>query len=163
GPGRTLVPRGIHRHNVGSAGLRGHRREAGSAILRMDDFRLLLWEEAISVRPGYVRLMERIKSVARDYGIEVLCVLLALEVVVVAAFRHQAPGDSRMTWFNVLAIPVVIAPMLGRRRFPFAAPAAVWLLATAASVVDGRLVANSVSGFVAGVIAAFLLGNLRDG
>ncbi len=129
----------------------------------MDDFRLLLWEEAISARPGYVRLMERMRSVARGYGIEALCVLLALEVVVVAAFRPRAPGEPRMTWFDVLAIPLVIAPLLGRRRFPFAAPAAVWLLAMAASVVDGRLVANSASGFVAGLIASFLLGNLRDG
>jgi signal transduction histidine kinase len=106
--------------------------------------------------------MERMRSVARRYGIEVLCVLLAVEGVVVAAFWHPVPGEPRMTWFGVLAIAVVVAPLLGRRRFPFSAPAAVWLLATAASVIDGRLVANSLSGFLAGMIAAFLLGNLRE-
>ena len=38
------------------------------------------------------------------------------------------------------AIALVVLPLLARRRFPFAAPAAVWLLAAALSFVDGRLV-----------------------
>ena len=39
---------------------------------------------------------------------------------------------------------------------------AVWLIAAALSFVDGRLVVFTVSIFVAGMAAAFLLGNLRD-
>jgi signal transduction histidine kinase len=107
--------------------------------------------------------VERFRSVARGYGIEALTVLLAVESVVATAFRRTVPGEPRMMWFDVLAIPLVIAPLLGRRRFPFSAPAAVWLLAATASVIDGGLVANSVGGFLAGMIASFLLGNLRDG
>ena len=60
------------------------------------------------------------------------------------------------------AVALVVLPLLARRRFPFAAPAAVWLLAAALSFVDGRLVVFTVSAFVAGMAAAFLLGNLRD-
>ena len=60
------------------------------------------------------------------------------------------------------AIAVVVLPLLFRRRFPFAAPAAVWVAAAAVSFVDGRLIVFSVSASIAGVVAAFLLGNLED-
>jgi signal transduction histidine kinase len=107
--------------------------------------------------------MERLRTMARGYGLEVLAVVLAIEGVAAAALRHPAPGEPHLIWFDVPAIALVIAPLLGRRRFPFCAPAAVWLLAAAVSVIDGGFTADSVSGFLAGMIAAFLLGNLSDG
>jgi signal transduction histidine kinase len=107
--------------------------------------------------------MGRLQSMARGYGLEVLIAVLTVEAVAAAAFRHPVPGQPRIIWFDAPAIALVIAPLLGRRRFPFAAPATVWLLAAAASVIDGGLITNSVSGFLAGMIAAFLLGNLSDG
>ena len=57
---------------------------------------------------------------------------------------------------------LVVLPLLARRRFPFAAPAAVWLLAMALSFVDGRLVVFTGQRFLAGMAAAFLLGGLGD-
>jgi signal transduction histidine kinase len=57
---------------------------------------------------------------------------------------------------------LVILPLLGRRRFPFGAPAAVWGLAAAISFVDGRLVGFTASATIAGFAAAYLLGNLRE-
>ena len=60
------------------------------------------------------------------------------------------------------AVVVVVLPLLARRRFPFAAPAALWLLAALLSFVDGRLIVSAYGVYVAGIIAAFLLGNLRD-
>ena len=56
----------------------------------------------------------------------------------------------------------IVLPLLGRHRFPFAAPAAVWVLGAAFSFVDGRLVVFTTGVFVAGMVASFLLGNLRD-
>jgi signal transduction histidine kinase len=53
-------------------------------------------------------------------------------------------------------------PLVARRRYPFAAPAAYWLLAVVLSFVDGRLVTFMTSVFVIGMAASFLLGNLRD-
>jgi signal transduction histidine kinase len=55
-----------------------------------------------------------------------------------------------------------VLPLLARRRFAFGAPAAVWLTAAALSFIDGRLVVFAGSAVVAGMAAAFLLGNLRD-
>ena len=111
----------------------------------------------------YVHRVTRVWSLARRYGFDVLIVIAALESALEVAVRRDAPQAPRTTlWLAVPAAAVVVLPLLGRRRFPFAAPAAVWLLAAALSFVDGRLVVFTVSIFVAGMAAAFLLGNLRD-
>ena len=57
---------------------------------------------------------------------------------------------------------VLVLPLFARRRFPFAAPAAYWLLATAITFGDGVLLAFIGSLGVVGLATAFLLGNLRD-
>jgi signal transduction histidine kinase len=56
----------------------------------------------------------------------------------------------------------VILTLLGRRRFPFGAPASFWLLAAGISFVDGRLIAFPVSVYLFGLAAAYLLGSLTD-
>jgi signal transduction histidine kinase len=56
-----------------------------------------------------------------------------------------------------------VLPLLAWRRFPFAAPAAYWVLAVAITFVDGTLIPYVDSLSVVGLAAAFLLGNLRDG
>ena len=57
---------------------------------------------------------------------------------------------------------MLVLPLFARRRFPFAAPAAYWLLAAAISFVDGVLLAFIGSLGVVGLASAFLLGNLRN-
>jgi signal transduction histidine kinase len=61
----------------------------------------------------------------------------------------------------VPAIAVLVLPLFARRRFPFAAPAAFWLLAVGFSLVDGQLVTFVTSVYVLGMAASFLLGNQR--
>jgi signal transduction histidine kinase len=90
-------------------------------------------------------------------------VIAAIEAALEVALRtgpSDAPTSSH--WFAVPAAALVVLPLLGRRRFPFAAPASVWLLAAAVSFVDGRLTVFTVSIYAAGLVAAWLLGNLRD-
>jgi len=82
----------------------------------------------------------------------------ALEV----AFRSGAEAPTTTHWVAVPAVALVPLPLLWRRRFPFAAPAALWLLAAALSFVDGRLVVFSVGTYAAGLAAALLLGSVRD-
>ena len=107
--------------------------------------------------------MNRVSSLARRYGFDALVVLAAIGGVLDVALRNDAMREPRTThWLVVPAIALVILPLLGRRRFPFAAPASVWLVAAAVSFVDGRLIVFAVSASVAGIAAAFLLGNLRD-
>ncbi len=107
--------------------------------------------------------MRRLWFLARRYGLDALIVLVAIESALEVALRHDPGREPRTTaWFTVPATALVVLPLLGRRRFPFAAPVAVWLVAAALSFVDGRLVVFTVGVNVAGMVAAFLLGNLRD-
>jgi signal transduction histidine kinase len=90
-------------------------------------------------------------------------VIAALASALEVALRNgssDAPHSS--LWFTVPAAALIVLPLLARRRFPFAAPAALWLLAAALSFVDGRLIVFPAGVFAAGMVAALLLGNLRD-
>ena len=107
--------------------------------------------------------MTRFGLLARSYGFDVLIVLAALESAAEIAIRHDAADAPTTTlWFAIPAIALVVLPLLGRRRFPFAAPATLWLLAASLSFVDGLLVPFTFSVTVAGMAAALLLGHLRD-
>jgi signal transduction histidine kinase len=110
-----------------------------------------------------VSRVHRLSRLASRYGFDVLIVLAALEGALEVAFRHDSAREPRATlWFAVPAAALVVLPLLARRRFRFAAPAAVWLLGGALSFVDGRLVVFTVSSVAAGMAASLLLGNLRD-
>ncbi|HEY6057719.1 MAG TPA: sensor histidine kinase [Candidatus Limnocylindrales bacterium] len=107
--------------------------------------------------------MNGIGVVARRYGLDVLIALVAVEAMLEVAVRHDEPGaPCTALWFDVLAVGVLVLPLFARRRVPFVAPAAFWLLAAAVSFVDGRLVTFLTGIFVLGIAASFLLGNLRD-
>src|ERR687892_2535951 len=76
---------------------------------------------------------------------------------------RDSPGaPATSLWFSVPALAVLVLPLFARRRFPFAAPAAYWLMATALTFVDGLLIPFIGSLGVVGLATAFLLGNLRD-
>jgi signal transduction histidine kinase len=104
-----------------------------------------------------------LSSLARRYGLDLLIVLGAAEAALETALRHDATDAPTTTlWFAFPAIVLMILPLLARRRFPFAAPAALWAWAAILSFVDGRLVTFTATASVAGIVAAFLLGNLAD-
>jgi signal transduction histidine kinase len=98
----------------------------------------------------------------RRYGLDALIVLAAIVIALEGAFRDGDDPPTTTRWFTVPALALIVLPLLLRRRFPFAAPAAVWVIAAGCAIVDGRLVVFSVISSVAGMVAAFLLGNLRD-
>jgi signal transduction histidine kinase len=108
--------------------------------------------------------MERLGPWARRYALDILSVIVAVESGAELAFRHRPQYPPHLSpWLAVPAVMLVVLPLLARRRFPFCAPAAVWLAAAAASFADGRLVVMPASAVIAGMIAAFLLGGLSDG
>ena len=110
----------------------------------------------------YVQDVKGLWSLARRYGFDALIVLLAVEAMFEVALRRDLPDAPHTTpWFGVPAIAVLVLPLFARRRFPFAAPAAFWLLAVGISFVDGQLVTFMTSAFVIGMAASFLLGNQR--
>jgi signal transduction histidine kinase len=107
--------------------------------------------------------MDRLGSRARRFALEILVVILAAESAAEVTFRHHPQHRAGLGWLAAPAIALVIMPLLGRRRFPFWAPAAVWLLAGAVSFSNGWLVVTPVSAFLAAMISSYLLGNLGDG
>ena len=124
---------------------------------------VLLEDEAASGGAQYIPIMSQLLTLTRRFGFDALIVLAAIVGVLDVVLRSEAARAPRTTlWLVAPAIALVVLPLLARRRFPFAAPASLWLLAAAASFVDGRLIVFAVSATVAGVAAAFLLGNLSD-
>jgi signal transduction histidine kinase len=111
----------------------------------------------------YVQRVSSIRPLARRHGFDALIVLAAVEIALEVALRDDATKDlTTRRWLAAPAVALIVLPLLARRRYPFAAPAAVWLVAAMLTFVDGRLVVFSATSSVAGLVAAFLLGNLRD-
>src|SRR5215510_8388696 len=111
----------------------------------------------------YVHPVTRIRPASQEYWFELLIAVLAVAGMLELIVGRDSPGaPSKSPWFTVPALAIMVLPLFARRRFPFAAPAAYWLLAAALSFADGRLVSYMTSIFVIGMAAAFLLGNLHD-
>ena len=104
--------------------------------------------------------MTRLIPFTRRYGLDLLIVIGALEAALEVAL--EADELSAPKWLAVPAVAIVVLALLGRRRFPFAAPAAVWALAAALSFIDGELVVSTPSLYVAGLAASCLLGSAND-
>jgi signal transduction histidine kinase len=100
---------------------------------------------------------------ARRHGFDLLIVIAALAAALEVALKpDSALAPSVTRWFCVPAAAVLVLPLLARRRRPFAAPAAVWLLAAGVSFVDGHLIEFSAAIAAAGLAASCLLGQLAD-
>jgi signal transduction histidine kinase len=100
---------------------------------------------------------------AGEYWFEALIAVLAIAGMLELVVGRNSPGaPGTSLWFSVPAVALLVLPLFARRRFPFAAPAAYWLLATALTFVDGLLIPFIGSLGVVGLATAFLLGNLRD-
>src|SRR3954451_12029453 len=110
----------------------------------------------------YRRCVSRISSLSRTYVFDMLIVLLlAAAMLEVLVGRNSPDAPQSSLWFVLPAIAILVIPVLARRRFAFA-PAGHWVLAIGIAFVDWRLIPFAISIFVVGLIAAFLLGNLRD-
>ena len=96
------------------------------------------------------------------HGFDLFLVLLAIEGVL-AVTRQDSDLEAKTSpQLAVAAVFAIILPLFARRRFPFAAPVAVWLVGAAFSFVDGQLVITMFSVYVAGAAAAYLFGNLPE-
>jgi signal transduction histidine kinase len=107
--------------------------------------------------------VNRLWSLARRYGLDALIVIAAVEGAVEVVVRQDSvSAPTTSPWFAAPATALMILPLLARRRFPFAAPALLWLLGAILSFIDGQLVVFTTSVFIAGIVASFLLGGIRD-
>jgi signal transduction histidine kinase len=105
--------------------------------------------------------VERLRALSSRYAFDVLLVLGAAGAVAESVTRDARP-DGAMLWLQTFWIALMALVLLLRRRFPFGAPAATWLLGASLSFVDGHLVVDSESVFLVGMAAAVLLGYGHD-
>ena len=111
----------------------------------------------------YFHRMNRIGSVVREYWWELLIGAMLISGTVQLLVEHDSAGaPTSSLWFQIPALCLLAAPLFARRRLPFGAPAAYWIVAAALTFVDGRLVVFPDSFQVVGLASALLLGNLRD-
>ena len=111
----------------------------------------------------YVHGVRRLWLLVRRHGLDSLIVLMTIGAVFELALKRGTSQAAQLTLLlSVPAIVIMVLPLFVRRRFPFGAPAAYWLLALGLSFVDGRLIPYLTTVMVLGIAASFLLGNLHD-
>ncbi len=111
----------------------------------------------------YVHHVSRIDHLARTYWFDLLIAVLAIAAMLDVVLGRGSSGAPTTTlWFCLPALAILVLPVFARRWFPFAGPAAFWLLAAGISFVDPLLIPYPESLFPVQLAAAFLLGNLRD-
>jgi signal transduction histidine kinase len=105
----------------------------------------------------------RLWPLAQRYGIDTLIVLAAIQgMIVVAVSSGDTKAPTSPLWFAVPATAVLILPLLARRRFPFAVPFSTWVFGAVVAFIDGNLIPFTSAISAAGLLSAFLLGNLRN-
>jgi signal transduction histidine kinase len=111
----------------------------------------------------YLQRVSRMRHIARDNWFELLIGALGVVAMIeLIVGRNSSGAPSTSLRYAVPVVALLVAPLFARRRFPFAAPAAYWVVASAISFFDGVLIPFMVSLFPIGLVAAFLLGNVRD-
>jgi signal transduction histidine kinase len=83
----------------------------------------------------------------------------AIELIV---RRDASDAPTTSLWITVPLVVIGIVPLLWWRRFPFGAPAAVFVVGAVSSFVDGRLVTFTGGTFLAVLAATFLFGILPE-
>src|SRR6202142_608809 len=111
----------------------------------------------------YVQRVSRIEHLARTQWLDLLIALLAIVAILDVVLGRGSSGAPTTTlWFCLPALAILVLPVFARRWFPFAGPAAYWLLAVGISFADPLLIPYPESLFPQQLAVAFLLGNLRD-
>jgi signal transduction histidine kinase len=106
--------------------------------------------------------VSRARLLLSTYGFDALIVVAAASSGMGTLLRHDPLLPSAvMRWVEAAAITGVVMLLLLRGRFPFGAPAALWLVSASLSFLDGRLVTSQAGVYLAGLGAAVLLGSVR--
>jgi signal transduction histidine kinase len=105
----------------------------------------------------------RLWTLVRRYWFDALIVAaVGVGLAEVVVEQGESGGPRGPLWFDVLAILAITVPLLARRSFPFAAPAAVAIAIVASSFVDETLVPALAIPILAAIAALFFFGMLRQ-
>jgi signal transduction histidine kinase len=121
------------------------------------------WRTQLGAEASYRDDVSRARLFLSRHGLDLLVVVTALVTAVATVARDDLEHPSGPVFvLDLLGITAAVLVLLARRRFPFAAPAATWLVCAGLSFVDGQLIVNGAGILVAGMGAAVLLGSQRD-
>ena len=99
----------------------------------------------------------------RQNWFSVLVVLGALGAAIELIARRGADdAPTTSLWITVPLVVLITLPLVWWRRFPFGAPAAVFVIGAVESFVDGRIVTFTGATFFTVLAATFLFGLLED-
>src|SRR5256714_8170593 len=141
-------------------------------VVRADDLEVILPDDDTLAAVVYLQDMatriarsaRRVWPLIRRYGFDALVVLAALEASLELAYgrtdNKNAPTGS--LWVLIPLTLVLFLPLFARRRFPFGAPAALFIYAAAVSFFEGRLVTFPFAIFLAVLTCSFLFGMLPE-
>ena len=108
--------------------------------------------------------MGRVWRFFAAWGLDVLVVAAAAATAVGTVQRDDADRpDGPALWLEVAVVTCLLLVLLARRRFPFLAPAFMWVGSAALSFVDNQLISSQAGVFLCGMVAAALLGGLQSG
>jgi signal transduction histidine kinase len=96
----------------------------------------------------------------RKYWFDLLIAALAVASMLELIVGRESARTT--LWFGLPALAILVLPIFARRRFPFGALVAYWVLAAGISLIDWQLIPSVEGLFVVGLAVAFLLGNLRN-
>jgi signal transduction histidine kinase len=152
----------IARHRMGSGSPR-RRPERGSRVVLADDSRIVLGNEAAGRKVGYRGfVLQRIWALRRYYFDVAIVLAAAGAVAELVGGRHHDNAPTGPLWAFSLILAVQTLVLLGRRQFPFGAPAAVFVIGAVASFIDGRLDTFTFATFLTVLAAEFLFGMLPE-
>ena len=114
---------------------------------------------SISVRS----MIETYWPVLRRHWFSALVAIDATAVAIEMIVRENTENAPTISlWIAVPLAVIMIVPLFWYRRFPFGAPAAVFVIGAVESFIDGRLVTLTTGTFLGVLAALFLFGLLRD-
>jgi signal transduction histidine kinase len=87
---------------------------------------------------------------------------LVAGIVVAVLHRNRKNGPEGPLWFDILAVIAFTTPLLARRRYPFKAPLATFVVLGAISFIDTRLIPDQFVAFLAALAGLYLIGMHRD-
>lgn len=133
------------------------------AIGRRNDFRIVLADEAESLRSEYFQVVKRLWRLVSRYWFDALVVAgLGVGISIVFAHENDFWGPRGPVWLDIVLMVAIVSPFLLRRRFGFWALAAVPVAVAVAAAFDGRLVPDNAITFLAGFAVVFLFAQRRD-
>jgi signal transduction histidine kinase len=100
--------------------------------------------------------------IKREWFTALVVVGMAEAGIQVVLMQDDKGAPTISVWIAAPLVVIAIAPLLWWRRFPFGAPAAVFVINAVESFVDGRLPMFTVATFISVMAAVFLFGILED-